>query len=61
MTKVRLTQVRSKNGATKKQIANLQSLGLRRINHSVELELNPVSQGMINKVLHLIKVEELSK
>lgn len=59
MAKVRLTQVRSKNGATKVQIANLQSLGLRRINHSVEVELNPVSQGMINKVLHLIKVEEI--
>lgn len=60
MAKVRITQVRSKNGATKNQIANLQSLGLRRINHSIELELNPVNQGMINKVLHLIKVEELS-
>ena len=60
MAKVRLTQVKSRNGATKQQIANLYSLGLRRINHTVEVELTPVSQGMISKVLHLIKVEEIS-
>lgn len=59
MAKVRLTQVRSKNGATKNQIANLHSLGLRRINHSVEVEVNPVSSGMIEKVKHLIKIEEI--
>ncbi len=60
MSKVRVTQVKSKNGATKRQIANLESLGIRRINHSVEFELDPVRQGMIQKVLHLVKVEEIS-
>ncbi len=60
MAKVRLTQVKSKNGATKRQRANLQSLGLRRIHQSVEVELNPVSKGMIDKVAHLITVEEIS-
>lgn len=60
MVKVRLTQVKSKNGATKRQRANLQSLGLRRIHQSVEVELNPVSKGMIDKVAHLITVEEIS-
>jgi large subunit ribosomal protein L30 len=59
MSKVRVTQIKSKNGATKRQIANLVSLGIHRMNHSVEIELNPVSQGMIQKVLHLVKVEEI--
>lgn len=60
MSKVKVTQVKSKNGATKRQIANLEALGLRRINHSIEIELTPVSKGMIEKVLHLVKVEEIS-
>lgn len=60
MAKVKVTQVKSKNGATKRQIANLQSLGIRRINQSVEIGLTPVAQGMIQKVLHLVKVEEIN-
>ena len=59
MAKVRITQVKSKNGATKNQIANLVSLGLRRLNQTVEVELTPVSEGMIQKVLHLVKVEQI--
>ena len=42
MAKVRITQVKSKNGATKKQIANLVSLGLRRLNQTVEVELEQI-------------------
>ena len=37
MSKVKVTQIKSKNGATQRQIANLTSLGLRRINHSREI------------------------
>ena len=59
MAKVRITQVKSKNGAPKNQIANLVSLGLRRLNQTVEVELTPVSEGMIQKVLHLVKVEQI--
>lgn len=59
MAKVRITQVKSKNGATKKQIANLVSLGLRRMNQTVEVDLTPVTEGMIQKVLHLVKVEQI--
>lgn len=59
MTKVKITQVRSRCGATERQIANLVALGLRKTNHSVEMELNPVVQGRINKVSHLVKVEEI--
>ena len=59
MAKLRITQIKSKNGATKRQIANLQSLGIHRLHQTVEVELNPVSTGMVEKVLHLVKVEEI--
>lgn len=60
MAKYRITQVRSKNGASKRQIANLQSLGLHRIRQTVEIEINPVSTGMLEKVRHLVAVEEIN-
>ena len=59
MAKVKITQIKSKNGASKRQIANLQSLGLHRMHQTVEVELTPVSKGMLEKVLHLVKVEEI--
>lgn len=59
MAKLRITQIKSKNGSTKRQIANLQSLGIHRLHQTVEVELNPVSKGMVEKVLHLVKVEEI--
>lgn len=59
MAKVKVTQIKSKNGATKRQIANLASLGLHKLHASVEVELNPVSEGMIERVKHLVKVEEI--
>ncbi len=58
MGKVKITQVKSGIDRTKKQKNTLIALGLRRINHSVEVELNPQIEGMINKVKHLITVEE---
>lgn len=60
MTKVRITQIRSKNGSTKRQRACLACLGLHRINHSVEREYTPVVKGMAEKVLHLVKIEEIN-
>ena len=59
MAKVRITQVISTNGATKKQIANLRTLGIHRMNHSVEVELTPVTEGQLSRVRHLVKVEEI--
>jgi hypothetical protein len=56
---VKVTQVVSKNGSTKRQIANLRSLGLHRMNQTVVLEKNPVVAGMITKVQHLVAVEEI--
>ncbi|MBQ0044996.1 MAG: 50S ribosomal protein L30 [Bacteroidales bacterium] len=60
MAKLRITQVKSRSGATKRQIANLQSLGLHKLHQTVEVELNPVSKGMVEKVLHLVEVEEIN-
>ena len=59
MAKLKITQIKSKNGATKRQIANLASLGIHRLHQTVEVELTPVSKGMIEKVSHLVKVEEI--
>jgi large subunit ribosomal protein L30 len=59
MAKVKITQVKSKNGATQRQIANLVSLGIHRLHQTVEVELTPVTKGMIEKVRHLVVVEEI--
>ena len=59
MAKVKITQIKSKSGATKRQIANLESLGIRKMHQTVEVELTPVTKGMVEKVLHLVKVVEI--
>ena len=59
MAKVKITQIKSKNGATKRQIANLVSLGIHKLHQTVEVELTPVTKGMIEKVSHLVNVEEI--
>ena len=59
MAKLKITQVRSKNGSTKRQIANLTSLGLRKMHQTVEVEKTPVTEGQIAKVRHLVEVEEI--
>jgi len=55
---VKVTQVKSKNGANHAQRETLRSLGLRRINHTVEVKDNPAIRGMLHRVRHLIKVED---
>ncbi len=59
MAKVRVTQKKSKIDRPKRQKATLEALGLRKINMSVEHELTPQVEGMINKVKHLVTVEHL--
>ena len=59
MAKVKITQIKSKNGSTKRQIANLESLGIHRLHQTVEVELTPVTKGMVEKVRHLVSVEEI--
>ena len=60
MAKLRITQVVSKNGETKRQIANLRCLGIRKMHQTVEVEKNPVTMGQVAKVAHLVKVEEIN-
>jgi large subunit ribosomal protein L30 len=59
MAKVRITQIKSKSGRPEEQRKTLTALGLRKTNHSVEKELNPSVSGMIAKVKHLLKVENI--
>ncbi len=59
MAKLRITQVIGTNGETRRQIANLRCLGIRRIHQTVEVEKTPVSMGQLEKVRHLVKVEEI--
>ncbi len=61
MAKVKITQVKSKNGASDRQIATLASLGLRRMHQTVEREVNDVTKGMIEKVRHLVVMEEVAE
>ena len=57
MAKLRITQVRYKNGETRRQIANLKTLGIRRMHQTVEVEDTPITRGMVEKVQHLVTVE----
>jgi large subunit ribosomal protein L30 len=59
-TMLRVTQVKSTIGTKPKQRGTMRALGLRRINHSVELPDRPEIRGMIARVPHLVAVEEVS-
>jgi large subunit ribosomal protein L30 len=59
MAKIKITLVKSKIGSTKRQKLILEALGLKKLNSSVEHEASPSIMGMVNKMNHLIKVEEI--
>ena len=59
MAKIKITQVRSKIGSDKTQKATLIALGIKKLNHSVVHEVTPQIMGMVNKVKHLVIVEEV--
>lgn len=59
MAKLKITQVRSRIGATQRQKSNLDALGLRKINQTVEHEDSAVIMGMLDKVKHLVKIESV--
>ena len=59
MARLRLTQVRSGIGQTQKHRGTLRALGLGKIGRSHELEDGPVVAGMLRKVRHLVKVENV--
>jgi len=55
--RVKVTLVKSTIGFNKNQAKVVESMGLRRIGHSVELPDTPATRGMILKVRHLVTVE----
>jgi large subunit ribosomal protein L30 len=57
---VKVTQVKSRNGADQRQRDTLRSLGLRKIGHTVEHNDTPQIRGMVHKVRHLVRVEDES-
>jgi large subunit ribosomal protein L30 len=59
MSKVKITQVKSRIGSSERQKNTLDALGLRKMNSTVEHTATPQIMGMINKVSHLVKVVEL--
>jgi large subunit ribosomal protein L30 len=58
MSVLTVTQRRSRNGANRKQLETLRSLGLRRIGHTVRVEDSQQARGMVHAVRHLVDVEE---
>jgi large subunit ribosomal protein L30 len=58
MSTVLVTQRKSRNGADKRQLDTLRSLGLRRIGQTVQREDSPQLRGMLHKVRHLVEVQE---
>ena len=55
--KIKVTLVKSVIGTRQSHRATVRGLGLRRLNHSVELADSPEVRGMINKVSYLLKCE----
>lgn len=58
--KIKITLHRSTIGYNKKQKLTVEALGLKRLHHSVIHNDTPQIRGMINKVSHLVEVEEIS-
>lgn len=58
MKKIKITQVKSLIDRSKKQKDTAKALGLRKINHSVVKEASPQVLGMVEKIKHLVEVEE---
>jgi large subunit ribosomal protein L30 len=56
---LKVTLVRSTNGALPKHKATVKGLGLRRMHHSVVVLNNECTRGMIQKISHMLLVEEV--
>jgi large subunit ribosomal protein L30 len=59
MSKVKITQIRSGIGKPARQKRTLAALGLKKMHQTVEVEKTPQIMGMIRKVKHLLKIEEV--
>jgi large subunit ribosomal protein L30 len=58
--RLRITQIGSGIGRPQKQRVILKTLGLGKMHRTVEMPDNPCVRGMVKKIIHLLKVEEVS-
>lgn len=58
MSALKVTQVKSKNGANHAQRESLRTLGLRKIGQTVEVNDTPAARGILHRVRHLVKVDD---
>jgi large subunit ribosomal protein L30 len=58
MAKIKITQVKSIIDRPERQKKTMAALGLKKLHATVEVEATPQILGMVNKVNHLVKVEE---
>ena len=59
MGKLKITQIKSRIGSSALQKKNLDALGLRKINQTVEHDDSAIILGMVEKVKHLVRIEEV--
>ena len=59
MARLKITQIKSRIGATERQCKNLDALGLKKINAVVEHDDSVIIKGMIERVKHLVTIEEV--
>jgi len=59
MAKIKITQVKSKIDRPETQKRTLEALGLRKMNQTVEHNITPQIMGMVNKVKHLLHIENI--
>jgi large subunit ribosomal protein L30 len=59
MGKIKVTQVKSAIKRTSRQKRTLEALGLRKLHQTIEVEATPQIMGMVQKVMHLVEVEEI--
>jgi large subunit ribosomal protein L30 len=60
MAKIKITQIKSAIDRPERQKLTLKALGLNKLHASKEVEATPQIRGMVEKVHHLVKVEELA-
>jgi large subunit ribosomal protein L30 len=61
MAKLRITYIKSAIGYSERQKRTIEALGFRKLQQAVEHEDTPVIRGMVNKVSHLVRVEEVAE
>lgn len=59
MAKIKITQIKSVIDRSERQKRTMKALGLRKINHSVEVEATPSIIGMVRAVNHLVAIEQI--